>query len=43
MIYESLTIKAKMAIKSSLRVKYLSRNPKYNFILGYQVIPKKYP
>ena len=32
-----------MAFKSSLRVKYLSRNPKHHFILGYQVTPKKYP
>ena len=39
----NVTIEAKMALESSLRIKYLSRKPKHHFILGYQVILKKYP
>ena len=39
----NVTIEAKMALESSLRIKYLSRKPKHHFILGYQFILKKYP
>ena len=34
----SLTIEAKMALKSRLHIKYLNRNPKHHLIFGYQVI-----
>ena len=39
----NLTIEAKLALKSSLHIKYLSRKLKHHFILGYEVILKKYP
>ena len=29
-----------MVLKSSLHIKYISRNPKHHLFLGYQVTPK---